>query len=410
MEGPTPVSALIHAATMVTAGIFLIVRCSVLFQTANEELSLLMVFFGVFTALFSAMVGLFQNDVKKVIAYSTCSQLGYMFFICGFSQYILSFYHVITHAFFKALLFLTAGAILHVLNDEQDIRKMGKLKNLYPFYGLLFLLGSLALTGIPFLSGFYSKDLILEAVFSFFIFKGLVGYFFGVVAALFSALYSVKLMSIVFFSHNKSNKFNFYNLSKVPSIVLFPLTFLVLAAIFFGYLLSELFIGVGTDIFQNTVVEQFIIIYDNEMLSSTFKNLPLVFTLFGFFLATILCFLNSYLQKFAKVDNINFLNFHSYFKYLTFCKFFIIKGGFDALLSVLTRHTLREGYILCFALIDKLLLEKFGPYGVVKVVFQLSRLTVLNQTGSLVHYFSFMLLFLFAILIVATVTGGFIFM
>lgn len=284
MEGPTPVSALIHAATMVTAGIYLIVRCSIIFQTANQELSFLMVLFGVFTALFSAMVGLFQSDIKKVIAYSTCSQLGYMFFICGFSQYVLSFYHVITHAFFKALLFLTAGSILHVLNDEQDIRKMGKIKKLYRFYTFTFLIGSLALTGFPFLAGFYSKDLILESAFSFFLFKGLIGYLFGVIAALFSALYSVKLMTIVFFSHNKSNKFNFYNLTPVASrFVLQPLTFLSIAAIFFGYLLSELFIGIGTDIFQNTVVEQRTLIFDHEMITSPFKNLPLFITLFGFF-------------------------------------------------------------------------------------------------------------------------------
>jgi len=165
MEGPTPVSALIHAATMVTAGVFLIIRCSPLFEYAPSIL-ILMTFMGAITAFMAATIGLVQNDIKKVIAYSTCSQLGYMVFACGLSGYTISLFHLINHAFFKALLFLAAGSIIHSLNNEQDTRKMGGLINIVPYtYGMM-LIGSLSLAGFPFLSGFYSKDLILELAYA----------------------------------------------------------------------------------------------------------------------------------------------------------------------------------------------------------------------------------------------------
>jgi len=165
MEGPTPVSALIHAATLVTAGVFLIIRCSPIFEFAHEVLIFIM-FIGGITSFFSATIAITQDDIKKVIAYSTCSQLGYMIFICGLSEYNLSLFHLINHAFFKALLFLGAGSIIHSLSGEQDMRKFGSLTKIIPFTYSMMLLGFLALCGFPFLSGFYSKDLILEMTFS----------------------------------------------------------------------------------------------------------------------------------------------------------------------------------------------------------------------------------------------------
>jgi len=165
MEGPTPVSALIHAATMVTAGIFLIVRCSPLFEYSSTILNLIMVI-GSLTAFFAATLGLVQNDIKKIIAYSTCSQLGYMAFICGTSNYSVGLFHLSNHAFFKALLFLGAGSVIHSLGNEQDIRKMGGLIHVIPFTYIMMLIGSLSLAGFPFLSGFYSKDFILELIFT----------------------------------------------------------------------------------------------------------------------------------------------------------------------------------------------------------------------------------------------------
>lgn len=161
MEGPTPVSALIHAATMVTAGVFLIIRCSSLFESVPSIL-LFITLVGASTAFMAATAGLLQNDLKKVIAYSTCSQLGYMVFACGLSNYALSLFHLANHAFFKALLFLSAGAVIHSISNEQDLRRMGGLLRLLPYTHVMFLIGSLALMGFPFLTGFYSKDIILE--------------------------------------------------------------------------------------------------------------------------------------------------------------------------------------------------------------------------------------------------------
>ena len=161
MEGPTPVSALIHAATMVTAGVFLIIRSSYLFE-AVPQILVFITFIGASTAFMAATSGLLQNDVKKVIAYSTCSQLGYMIFACGLSEYSLSLFHLANHAFFKALLFLSAGALIHSLSSEQDLRKFGGLLRLLPYTYAMFLIGSLALMGFPFLTGFYSKDIVIE--------------------------------------------------------------------------------------------------------------------------------------------------------------------------------------------------------------------------------------------------------
>lgn len=161
MEGPTPVSALIHAATMVTAGIFLIIRCSPIFEYSPVILSLIVIF-GSLTCFFAATIGLVQNDIKKIIAYSTCSQLGYMFCVCGFSQYQVSLFHLVNHAFFKALLFLAAGSVIHAMRNEQDIRYMGGLEKYLPITYVTMLIGSLSLAGFPFLSGFYSKDVIIE--------------------------------------------------------------------------------------------------------------------------------------------------------------------------------------------------------------------------------------------------------
>jgi NADH-ubiquinone oxidoreductase chain 5 len=165
MEGPTPVSALIHAATLVTAGVFLIARCSPLFEQAPFALAVITMF-GAITAFFAATTGLVQNDLKRVIAYSTCSQLGYMVFACGLSRYSVGVFHLANHAFFKALLFLSAGSVIHAMSDEQDMRKMGGLVRILPFTYAMVFIGSLSLIGFPFITGFYSKDVILEVAYA----------------------------------------------------------------------------------------------------------------------------------------------------------------------------------------------------------------------------------------------------
>jgi NADH-ubiquinone oxidoreductase chain 5 len=187
MEGPTPVSALIHAATMVTAGVFLITRCSPLLEYATTAL-VIITFVGAMTCFFAATVGLLQNDLKRVIAYSTCSQLGYMIFACGLSNYSVGIFHLANHAFFKALLFLGAGSVIHAVSDEQDMRKMGGLKNLLPFTYSMMLIGSLSLMGLPFLTGFYSKDVILEIAYAKYSTAGHFAYVLGCVGAFFYSI------------------------------------------------------------------------------------------------------------------------------------------------------------------------------------------------------------------------------
>src|SRR3990167_8225980 len=182
MAGPTPVSALIHAATMVTAGVFILIRVSPIIEYSNFGLFLI-ILIGALTSFFASSIGLFQNDLKKIIAYSTCSQLGYMIFICGLSNYSLSIFHLSNHAFFKALLFLSAGSIIHAMSDEQDIRRMGGLIQILPYTYVMLLIGSLALMGTPFLSGFYSKDFILEVSYASYYMHGGFVYWLGTIAA-----------------------------------------------------------------------------------------------------------------------------------------------------------------------------------------------------------------------------------
>jgi NADH-ubiquinone oxidoreductase chain 5 len=206
MEGPTPVSSLLHAATMVTAGVFLLVRCSNIFES-SQFISFLILLFGICTALYASLVATYQYDIKKIIAYSTCSQLGYMFFACGLSFYNIAFFHLFNHAFFKALLFLGAGSIISCLFDEQDLRKMGFLILKLPFTYISIFIGSLAILGFPFLSGFYSKDLLLELTYTSYTFDGFFIYFMAIFSALFTSIYSFKLIFFVFFQktnlHNK---------------------------------------------------------------------------------------------------------------------------------------------------------------------------------------------------------------
>lgn len=211
MEGPTPVSALIHAATMVTAGVFLIIRSGPFFEGSPVGLTLITVV-GALTALFAAMVGVVQNDLKKVVAYSTCSQLGYMIMICGLSNYSVSLFHLMNHAFFKALLFLSAGSVIHAISDEQDMRKMGGLLNSLPFTYVMIFIGSLSLMGFPYLTGFYSKDLILELTYEthYIVFA----YWLGSFSALLTAFYSLRLIYLTFIINTNSKKRDFIKVSE----------------------------------------------------------------------------------------------------------------------------------------------------------------------------------------------------
>lgn len=234
MEGPTPVSALIHAATMVTAGVFLVARCSPLFELSPLAL-IVVTIVGATTALFAATIALTQNDIKKVIAYSTCSQLGYMFFACGVSAYSAAIFHLATHAFFKALLFLGAGSVIHAMHHEQDIRNMGGLWKKIPITYAMFWIGSLALAGFPPFAGFYSKDVILEAAFMSHSPVGKFAYAMGIAAAFLTAFYSWRLLFLTFHGKTRADKHTFDHAHESPWVMLAPLFVLAIGSIAAGF-------------------------------------------------------------------------------------------------------------------------------------------------------------------------------
>jgi len=275
MEGPTPVSALIHAATMVTAGVFLIIRCSALFEQTPDVL-LFITFIGAATAFMAATSGLLQNDLKKIIAYSTCSQLGYMVFICGLSGYAISFFHLTNHAFFKALLFLSAGAVIHAISNEQDLRRLGGLTRLLPFTYTMFVIGSLALMGFPFLTGFYSKDLILEVVAGQLTVPASFAYWVGLVTALFTAFYSFRLLYLAFYSPSRSPYAYLTHTHELSPNLAIPLAILALGSIFFGFFARDLFIGFGTMFWNGAIPVSPSSQIAGEFLSAGVKLVPLI--------------------------------------------------------------------------------------------------------------------------------------
>ena len=248
MEGPTPVSALIHAATMVTAGVFLVVKCSPLFELSQTALNLVTIV-GMITAIFAASVALVQNDIKKIVAYSTCSQLGYMFFAAGVGAYHVAMFHLFTHAFFKALLFLGSGSVIHALNNEQDIRQMGGVKNKLPFTYFAMLIGTLALTGFPFLSGFYSKDAIIEFAYLSNTPIGNYAATLGILTAVLTAIYSWRLFFKTFHGNYNNTKIPIEKTHESPNVMLVPLLFLIIGAVFAGYFFKEIFIGINSELF-----------------------------------------------------------------------------------------------------------------------------------------------------------------
>jgi len=242
MEGPTPVSALIHAATMVTAGVFMVARMSPLFEYSDTALTVVTLV-GAFTAFFAATIGCVQNDIKRIIAYSTCSQLGYMFFALGVSAYQAGIFHLFTHAFFKALLFLGAGSVIHAMSDEQDIRRMGGIwKHVKLTWALMFI-GSLALAGIPPFAGYYSKDMILEAAYAAHTPVGMLAFGLGLAAAFMTAFYSWRLLILVFHGRPRADEHVMAHVHESPAVMTVPLIVLAIGAVFAGMLGYELFVG-----------------------------------------------------------------------------------------------------------------------------------------------------------------------
>ncbi len=250
MEGPTPVSALIHAATMVTAGVFLMARMSPVMEYAPTALAIVTIV-GASTAIFAATIGCVQNDIKRIIAYSTCSQLGYMFFAVGVGVYQAAIFHLFTHAFFKALLFLSAGSVIHAMSDEQDIRKMGGIWKKIPVTYTVMWIGSLALAGVPFFAGYYSKDMVLEVAYAAHSGPGMYAFAMGLFAAFLTAFYSWRLLILTFHGAPRADHHTMEHVHESPAVMLIPLLLLSVGAVLTGYVFYDLFVGEGQAAFWN---------------------------------------------------------------------------------------------------------------------------------------------------------------
>ena len=279
MAGPTPVSSLIHSATLVSAGVYVLLRSSPLLEYSPTAL-IAITWIGSITAFFAASTGLLQNDLKRVIAYSTCSQMGYLFLACGLSQYNTALFHLVNHAFFKALLFLSAGAVLHATFDQQDQRRLGGLLAFLPFTYTAILIGSLSLMAIPFMTGFYSKDLILELAYSQYLFKGTIAYWFGSISAGLTSFYSFQLVAMTFLTYPNSPKKIYESTHDAAIFAMIPMTTLAILAIFFGYVAKDLFVGMGTD-FAGTslfIHPNHISLIEAEVIPTGYKLLPSIIT------------------------------------------------------------------------------------------------------------------------------------
>jgi len=378
MEGPTPVSALIHAATMVTAGIFLVVRCSYLFELSPLVLNFI-IFIGSLTAFFASTVGLFQNDIKKIIAYSTCSQLGYMIFACGLSSYDVAVFHLSNHAFFKALLFLAAGSVIHGVFDEQDLRKLGGLQTRLPFTYAVMVIGSLSLIGFPFMSGFYSKDCILELAFAKQTILGHFSYYFGTLAVLSTSFYSARLLYLVFLSEPNGNKKVIISAHEPGLFMLLPLFLLSFFSIFSGFVSKDLIIGFGSSFFDNVIYvsEENYIIGDIEFISIIPKLMPFFLTLLGALFCYVLYSfysLDFYANKMSKVFNLLFTFFN---------KKWYIDRIYNELIS---QNILGLGFNFVYKEIDRGILEQFGPFGITQLIQGSSRNVEQLRKGSIFHH------------------------
>ena len=372
MEGPTPVSALIHAATMVTAGVFLVVRCSPIFEYSPFVLNII-VLVGATTAFFAGTIGLVQNDIKRVIAYSTCSQLGYMFFAAGLGAYHIAIFHLFTHAFFKALLFLGAGSVIHAFNDEQDMRNMGGVWKKIPYTYSLMIIGTLALTGFPFLSGFFSKDAIIETAYSSTSFFAGYAVTIGVLTAFMTSLYSWRLIFMTF--HGTFNNKNI-SLSKVhesPAVMLVPLLFLALGAIFAGYAFKDYFIG-----------SQFIQFWNNSIFflkEFVLHHPPLWFLLLTPILVLLAIPLSYYFFVKDKKSLDSFIEINK-----PLYNFLVNKWYFDELYDFLFVKPAKKIGTFFWKIGDGTIIDGFGPDGLTKLIKSVSDKAVQFQSGFLYHY------------------------
>ena len=378
MEGPTPVSALIHAATMVTAGVFLVVRCSPIFEYSQIALNLVTVI-GMITAIFAASVALVQNDIKKIVAYSTCSQLGYMFFAAGVGAYHVAMFHLFTHAFFKALLFLGAGSVIHAFKDEQDIRNMGGVRKKLPYTYVFMLLGTLALTGFPFLSGFYSKDAIIEFAYLKNSSMGNYAATIGIITAFLTSIYSWRLFFKTFHGPYNNKKILLNETHESPLVMLIPLFLLGIGAIFSGYFFKGTFIGHHSNEFW-----QGSIFFLNEI---KHEAIPLWFLLATPVLVLIAIPISFYLYIISPKILEDFKNTN-----MPLYKFLLNKWYIDEFYEKIFVNPTKKIGSFFWKKGDIGIIDKFGPDGISKLIKIISYKTGRLQTGFIYDYAFVMLL------------------
>nr|YP_010944559.1 NADH dehydrogenase subunit 5 [Blastomyces parvus]WMB97435.1 NADH dehydrogenase subunit 5 [Blastomyces parvus] len=389
MEGPTPVSALIHAATMVTAGVYLLMRSSPLIEYSSTVL-LLCLWVGAITTVFSSVIGLFQQDIKKVIAYSTMSQLGMMVIAIGLSSYNIALFHLVNHAFYKALLFLGAGAIIHSVADNQDFRKFGGLKAFLPLTYSVMLIASLSLVAIPFMTGFYSKDFILESAYGQFYLSSIIVYFLATVGAMFTTLYSVKVLYLTFLTNPNGPLITYKKADQGDLFINLPLIILAVFSIFFGYLTKDLFIGLGTGFFSDNSL--FIhplheCMLDTEFAVATlFKLLPFILTISLSFVSLLFSeFFGLFIIKF-KYTKIGY-NLFSFFNQRFLIELFYNNYITDVVLKLGGQTT---------KVLDKGSVELIGPYGLEKSLLALSNNIGNLSTGVITSYGLYILIGFFS--------------
>ncbi len=378
MEGPTPVSALIHAATMVTAGVFLVVRCSPMFEYSQIALNLVTIV-GMVTAIFAASVALVQNDIKKIVAYSTCSQLGYMFFAAGVGAYSVAMFHLFTHAFFKALLFLGAGSIIHALKDEQDIRNMGGMRKKLPYTYTFMLIGTLALTGFPFLSGFYSKDAIIEFAYLRNSPLGNYAATIGILTAFLTAVYSWRLFFKTFHGPYNNKKVTIHETHESPIIMLIPLVFLSIGAIFSGFLFKDTLIGHNSNDFWQTSIF-FLNEIKHDVIPMWFLLITPLLVLVSIPISFYLYILNPKILEDFKKTNLPLYNF------------LLNKWYIDELYQKIFVSTAKNIGSFFWKKGDIGIIDRFGPDGISKLVKIISNKAGRLQTGFIYDYAFVMLL------------------
>jgi len=363
---------------MVTAGVFLIIRCSPLIEFSETALVVITVI-GASTAFFAATVGLVQNDIKKVIAYSTCSQLGYMIFAAGVSNYATSLFHLMNHAFFKALLFLSAGCVIHAMADEQDMRKLGGLVKAIPFTYSMMLIGSLSLMGFPFLTGFYSKDAILELAYGSYTLHGTFAHWLGTISALFTAFYSMRLTMLTFLTPTNAPQATFKGAHESPWNMSLPLLILAFGAIFVGYLGRDAIIGVGSEFFKHAIYvsPHHLNVLDAEFIPVLTKWTPVIFSFTGAGLAMVLYSVPNN-GAFSLVYSTLGKNIYTFLNN---------KWHFDYVFNhYIAKPSLMFGHNVSYKIIDRGLIEYVGPRGIVSVLMNLSKASSNLQSGYVYNY------------------------